>query len=227
MARRRRPVQNRLRNRRQVRSQLRQIHRAVSLEPRRVNIPADPPAVNHSFVHSNIIPIFLKYDNSKTTTSFTPGTGGADPTITFGKPNPSFSPYDLRYTDLYNAWVNWTGHTTTAAEWFHGDICVAKICYWGPAASELTSCAIGLTVDIPAPGSSASVTDVGTTVVRARTAMTLPCSWQAAASELKVIRIDCDNEGTLKLKNRLDFLEKYQQLGIMHVTLNVRMTKST
>lgn len=220
--------QPRTRNRRQIRTQLRQIRRTLTLEPRRVNCSPDPPPVNHSFVHSNIIPIILKYDKDAKTNSFSAGSGNSDPTITFGLPaTKTFLPFDLSYGNIYAAWVHWTGHATSQTAFHHADLCVKKVSYWGPSATELTPVAIGLTVDIPAPSSSASVTDLGTTTARARCALSLPCSWQAGASELKIVRIDCDNEGTLLQAKRLAKLEEFPSLGILHVSLNVRVTKAT
>lgn len=227
MARRRGTVPPRNRNRRQVRTQLRQIHRAISLEPRRVNTPADPPPVPHSFVHATKLPILLLYNKTASTSTFTPGTNDSDPTITFGlTSNGQFVPADLTYNALYLAWAHWTGHIATA--WFHGDVCVQKVNYWGPSTQGLTTVAIGLTVDVPAPGSSASVTDVGTPTTRAKCGLTLPCSWQTAPATHVVIRVDCDNEGTLcNSPELMKIVEKQNMLGFLYVTLNVRLTKAT
>lgn len=224
MVRRRRPNQNKPRGRRQIRTQLRQIHRALTNEPRRSLVPPDPPNVQQSFVHSNIVPIILLYDKSVNGSKFNTGDAtGTESSITFGlKDKERFVPADLKYSDLWSAWCAYTGHNTTG--WFHADICVIKVHYWGPSHTDLTSSPIGLTVELPAPGSSAAITDSGTTTVRARCGFALPCFWQGVESTSTLVRLDCDAEGTLK--KSIGTLEKLPQLGYLHITTNVRITRT-
>lgn len=211
------------RRRRTNRPQIRQMARALSFEPHRAALTSDPPAITRTYIFNTVIvcPVVIT-----ATTGFDPRGVTLDSPI-FGCAKQttttpaSYETCSATYAELYAAWKNWTRHAPLTTDTV--EVCVAKVCFWGPSPQTLSGVEIALTLNNAAPFSALAVRDAGTTNARPKCGITAPFkNWVTAASPTKIISVDPDSCAIL---TSLDSkLAEGSILGTVHITMCVRHT---
>lgn len=212
--------------RRQIRSTLRHLSRAILGEPTKFRPPTDPPAVTRTYTHSTTMQIAVKiaettgFDNNKSKdASGNSAFFGCAVDSTTKALQTCFVSVD----DLYELWCIYTRTTPLSVD--EVEISLIKVAMWGPPAVPLAGTTIGLTVDNQAPFSSLQCSDTGTSLARARCGITLPFrSWNAITSLQKIIGVDPDHCFTLAQLNGGSNPKVGTIVGSVQVTVSIRLT---
>lgn len=210
------------------RTNMRQISRAITFEPRRaVNLPVDPPPIRTSFHYNNVLEFTVRLVPD--TSSIVPGFINIQYVSTT---TTVLSWMNITVEDLYLAWrkflqieVDLSGLDT--------EITLHRVAYWGPSRSELTGLPIAVVVDVNAPASSISLRDVGTTNARAKVGVSIPQRiWYDVGTKKEptktvLARIVPDPDSTF-VKAAAPLLKDHSDgfiLGTVHMSMAVRRSR--
>lgn len=220
-----------LRNRRSaprrppVQSQLRTLARAVTFEPCRLAIPADPPSVPRTFTFNTIISCRVEVAE-RTVLVPVPSKDMDNPLIGCGfeAEDPS-TVYTCVFTlkEVYKAWCHWMRFSPNKNDSM--EICLTKVQFWGMSPNAYSGIEIGLNLQPPIPFSSQSVRDAGTTSARPRCGISMPTNnWEDVSSAATSIGVDPDTMGVLSNIVPKDLLVVGFNLGVVHLSVSVRVS---
>lgn len=208
-----------------VRSQIRTLARAVTFEPRRIAIPADPPSVPRTITYNNILACRVEVAK---TTGFDPEPSETmdNPLIGCGlvtTPVKSVATCVVKLKDVFTAWCHWM--RVTPGKYDNVEICLTKVQYWGMSPTIYSGIEVSLNVDFPAPFSGQSVRDSGTTNARPRCGISMPVkSWEPVASATTSFGVDPDSSGILYNIVPKDQLVEGFNLGVVYISVSVRVS---
>lgn len=212
-----------------VRKQMKALSRSFQNQPKRANIPSDPPAVIRTYTYNTIMPMTVMYVASGAsqfipTTISTPALIKCALEATSKKSVTSCPITGLQLLSNWRQYLAWSTDSTVLTA-ISNEIAIRKVAYWGPSTPTTTGVEIGLQIKNPPPYSDLALRDVGTTIARPRCCVTLPFQYWASPpsgdKEARVI-VSPDVSGTLLSMFPSSKPADGTIIGMVHVTVSVR-----
>lgn len=222
MVRRRRPIQKRRKTNPPIRQEVRRLARATTFEPRRAVVPVDPPSIlpMHTFNFTSHISC-VTADNS----AFISGLTWEECILGFAHNDTShyISSAELNTGDLWDVFLQMTGIKTVDLTYKGWEMCLRKVCLWGPSQQTYSGVAVAIYSEPSPPFAQYCVKDRGAVASRARVGITFPYTrWFKADQGVKLLTFDLDATSTYYNLGGIDKLASGIDIGLISISYSVR-----
>lgn len=222
MARRRRPIQKRRKTNPPIRQEIRRLARATTFEPRRAVVPVDPPSIMpmHTFNFTSNISCLIAKNSA-----FISATNWEECILGFAHNDESHYISSCAFTsgDLWDVFLQMTGIKTVDLNYKGWEMCLRKVCLWGPSQQTHAGVAVAVYVEPAPPYAQYCVKDRGAVATRARVGITFPYTrWFKADQAEKLLTFDLDATSTYYNLGGLDTVKEGTDIGMVSISYSVR-----